>query len=36
MLINAVLLFGMFYMAGALKAMHRNKMVEQQKDIADE
>ena len=36
LLINAVLLFGMFYIAGALKAMHRNKMVEHQKDIADE
>jgi hypothetical protein len=36
LLINAVLLFGMFYIAGALKAMHRNKMVEPQKDIADE
>jgi hypothetical protein len=35
LLINAVLLFGMFYMAGALKAMHRNKIAEQ-KDIADE
>jgi hypothetical protein len=36
LLINAVLMFSIFYMAGALKAMHRNKMVEPQKDSTDE